>query len=81
MAKFNEFQEVAKKAYAGGEFAYVTTMEEVEGVGDTLFLFIMREVATGEGCEDWMDVTFRLDTAIREMKEVIDEVIVNQDSN
>ena len=75
MDKFNEFQEVAKKAYAGGEFAYVTTMEEAEGVGDTLFLFIMREIATGEGCENLHEAVGRLNIAISDIEKVADAII------
>lgn len=41
----NKFQKAAAANYADGDFAHITSIEDASTVGDTLFLFIMRELA------------------------------------
>lgn len=67
----NEFQRLAAEHYAGGEFSYMTTMLEVERLGgDTLFLFIMRELEEVETMDGAREA---LDRATEQLKEVADE--------
>ena len=63
----NQFQKIAAAAYAGGDTSWVTTMEEAARYRDTLFLFIMRELATSEDCEN-------IDTAVRRMERAIEDI-------
>ena len=63
----NQFQKIAAAAYAGGYANWVTAMEGAVSYGDTLFLFIMRELATSEDCEN-------IDTAVCRMERAIDDI-------
>jgi hypothetical protein len=64
----NEFQTIAKNRYADGCYDCI---EESQGVRDTLFLFVMRELGDAENKAHAVGM---LETAIRELKEVCEAV-------
>jgi hypothetical protein len=65
-----KIQKIARDNYANGEFAHFETHEEAsDGVGDTLFEFIMREL---EDCDSRREAVRRMETAKSEIKEVIE---------
>ncbi len=70
MSVFNPYQDAAKKTYWGGEFSHVNSTTEAEDVGDTLFLFLMRELSSSEGCDSPEEAIRRLDKAITDLEEV-----------
>ena len=77
----NAFQIAAAKKYGGGDYAYmidIKTFREAkaayEGVGDTLFTFIMRELEDdGEPMDDTTS-SQRMRTAMREVEEVVEAI-------
>jgi hypothetical protein len=79
-AKLNPFQVAAAKAYGGGDYSYIAdesnydaAMAQSADVGDTLFTFIMRELANDPG--DVMEsetARQRMESAIRDVQTVID---------
>lgn len=71
---FNTFQRALKDVYASGEFAHVTTPQQVEGTGDSLFAFLMREVSTAEDCASKEDALRRLQTVLLDVTAAIDGV-------
>lgn len=71
MADFNKAQQLAVSTYGGGDFAWVTTMGAAEEAGDTLLLFILRELADSE-CEDLHEAARRIVHAMRQLAEVRD---------
>jgi len=67
-----EIQKIARDNYAGGNFSHVESVEETEDVGDTLFEFVMRELAPSEDCDSLDEAIRRMETAKREIEEVIE---------
>lgn len=70
MSEFNAFQAIAAAAYADGEFADLTTMEEVADCGDGLFRFVMVELSSSEDCCTADEALTRMHRAIRELGQV-----------
>lgn len=70
MSEFNEAQKICAATYGGGDYAHVTTIDECGHVGDTLFLFLMRELATSEDCTDRVEACRRLQQALEEVENV-----------
>ncbi len=69
----NKQQRIAAKAYGSGDFAHVISLNEAGNVGDTLFLFVMREMSDEEDCES-------LDEGINRMRQAIDDLQVVLDA-
>lgn len=65
---FNNHQEKLKQIYGGGDFAYVMNMEDVEACGDTLFLFLMRELSDSEDCRTTEEAVRRIRGAISDLE-------------
>ncbi|TPL42567.1 MULTISPECIES: hypothetical protein [unclassified Mesorhizobium] len=63
----NPYQKAAAKAFSNGDHAHVEDMTQVDLVGDTLFLFIMREL---EDVEDIDTARRRIDRAILDLVDV-----------
>lgn len=63
----NRFQKAVAQHYGQGDFSYVETLSESQGVGDGLFSFLMRELA-----DDGEPMTH--DVASRRMAVVIGDV-------
>lgn len=63
----NAFQAAIAQSYSGGDFAYLISMtewaNELPRLGDTLFAFLMLELADGEGCSDRAEALRRLRVA------------------
>ena len=65
----NRFQRVADRAYPDGMVG--AAAREGDGCGDTLALFLARELSAEEGCETYEDAVQRLETAEADIREVI----------
>ena len=68
----NKPQQIAVETYIGGEFGHVSTVEEAENVGDTLFLFIMRELSDEEDCDSIDEAIQRLERSQADIQKVLD---------
>ena len=68
--KLAPWQKVIAKVYGGGDYGYVTTLEQCKDRGDTLFTFLMLETSPTEDC-DTADIALqRVDTAINDLQAV-----------
>lgn len=65
---FNPYQRLVADTYGGGDYAHLTTLDECCNVGDTLFTFLMIELAYKEGCTGWDEATSRLGNAIEQLQ-------------
>lgn len=70
--QLNEFQTVAINSYSGGEYKGIKDPDEAHEVGDGLFWFIMCELSDEEDVEDTDMAVSRLETAVRDLEEVIE---------
>jgi len=73
----NAFQITALETYSNGEFSYLTSVPTAEfetvlaRCGDTLLLFILRELSTTEGCHTRSDAILRLASAAEEIDTIV----------
>ncbi len=73
----NAFQIAALETYSNGEFSYLTTVPigefeiSLARCGDTLLLFILRELSTTEGCHTRSDAILRLASAAEEIDTIV----------
>jgi hypothetical protein len=73
----NAFQITALETYSNGEFSYLATIPIAEfetslaRCGDTLLLFILRELSATEGCHKRSDAILRLATAAEEIDTIV----------
>jgi hypothetical protein len=67
---FNQLQLEAAHVYASGDFSYMTHYGELNGVGDTLFEFAIREIGEADGDRD--EAARMIRNAVRELEEVAD---------
>lgn len=72
MTDLNTHQRAAADTYGMGDFSYATTQDEAENVGDTLFLFIIRELSDDEGCDSRDEAIRRMEAAKRDIQDVLD---------
>ncbi len=70
----NPFQRACADVYGGGDFAHVQTVEEAREAGDTLFAFLMIELASSEGCDRADEAVRRLDMAVADIQGVTEAV-------
>lgn len=68
----NEFQKTVAHVYGGGDFAHITSMNEVNDCGDTLFKFLMIELSNEEDCEDRDTAIRRVWSAIYDLQQVLE---------
>lgn len=68
----NTYQRIMLDAYAYGEYGHVVSAAEAERTGDTLFLFLFRELSSQEDCIDIGIARKRMVSAIGELKDVLD---------
>lgn len=66
----NPFQRACADVYGGGDFAHVDSIEGARQVGDTLFTFLMIELASSEGCDGLEEAERRLESAIADINSV-----------
>lgn len=75
MSIMSRFQKIACNSYEGGEFAFLIDIpnwpEEIPNLGDTLFAFIMLELAEGEDSSDLATAIKRMGTAVTQLRQVI----------
>lgn len=64
----NPFQRVCADVYGDGDFAHVQDLEQAREAGDTLFAFLMIELASSEGCDGGEEALRRLDMAIADIQ-------------
>ena len=65
------WQRIVADNFGGGDFAYISSVDEAEHVGDTLFLFLMRELDPGEECDSWDEALRRTEVAMRQLDEIV----------
>jgi hypothetical protein len=65
--KFNQCQELVVKHYCGGEFSEIESNQQINGCGDTLFVFLMREA---QDASDPTEFFGMLETAMGQIAEV-----------
>jgi hypothetical protein len=70
----NPFQRACADVYGGGDFAHVDNIEEARDAGDTLFAFLMIELASSEGCDGADEAVRRLDMAVADIQAVAEAV-------
>ncbi len=75
--ELNPAQKVLLETYAGGDYVG-STEKDIEGVGDTLLLFLFRELATSEDCNSIDEARNRIGTVIRQLDE-LDSALAKQD--
>lgn len=63
----NPFQRACAEVYGGGDFAHVRSIDEAREAGDTLFTFLMIELASSEGCNCLTEAERRLERAIADV--------------
>jgi len=69
MKLFNAYQAAAAAAYACGDYDQCTSVDQVETIGDTLLLFIIRELQDPENLGQAID---RMRVAIEDINIVLD---------
>lgn len=81
--ELTEWQKAAARAYGGGDFAYLADQtfasreafeEEIENLGDTLFVFVMVELDKNEDCDTADEAVRRLNTSLSELQTVISAI-------
>lgn len=70
----NLFQRTCADVYGGGDFAHVQNVEEARKAGDTLFTFLMIELAPSEGCDSAEEAARRLEMAMTDIQSVAEAV-------
>ena len=82
MAAMSQTQRLVFEHYAGGEYSYYlediatqeeldeTLNEESERFGDTLFVFLLRELSPSEDCHDLETAARRVETSIEQLQDV-----------
>ena len=70
----NPFQRACADVYGGGDFAHIQDVEEAREAGDTLFAFLMIELASSEGCDSADEAVRRLDMAVADIQGVAEAV-------
>jgi hypothetical protein len=55
MNTLSPWQHAIAQHYGGGDYAYVTSLDECRDVGDTLFTFLMIETDRAEDCDGWQE--------------------------
>jgi hypothetical protein len=65
---FDKFQRCVLDNYADGHFSQVQNMEQLENCGDSLAVFLARELSTGNDCESTDEALKRCDTIINEVQ-------------
>lgn len=79
MPRLNPYQHAVAKTYGGGDYAYVAEMDELSNsalrnCGDTLFEFLMRELADDGGPMDADTAIRRLNRALEDIREAISAI-------
>ncbi|WP_414463311.1 hypothetical protein [Hyphomicrobium sp. DY-1] len=76
MTSMNRYQMVAAMTYAGGKHAGLADNPdwplELPTIGDTLFAFIMIELAAQEGCTSTAQAITRMRAAHRNLAAILD---------
>lgn len=77
----NDFQRAVLKTFAHGEFSHLADLtsqaefdREVANCGDGLLRFLLVELSTSEDCTTGEEAAGRIETAIRDLSDVLDAV-------
>ena len=76
----NQYQNVLKDMYAEGMYSHIRGVVEDEIIDDTLFLFLMRELSTSEGCDSLDEAIRRLNTAKTDLGSCIEALLDDAES-
>lgn len=68
--QFNKAQRIVLDKYASGEYAHITTLDEVREVQDGLFTFLMLELADKD-CEDLDEAFRRVENAAEQLQSLL----------
>lgn len=68
------WQDAARKAYGDGDYADMSTRDNLEACGDTLFKFVMIELSRREDCNSFAEAQGRIRRAIQDLEEVSDAI-------
>lgn len=66
----NRFQRICVGTYNEGDFAHVQSIPDARQVGDTLFVFLLIELAFDEGCDCAQEAARRIERAIVDLQDV-----------
>lgn len=69
------WQRVVADNYGGGDYAYITSLDQCRDVGDSLFTFLMIEMDPKEGCDNAETALQRLETARDDITGLIPGII------
>jgi hypothetical protein len=64
-------QQILVSVYGGGDYAHITSACEAQDAGDTLFLFLMLELAP-DGDTDRAEYVRRMDRAMHDVLDVLE---------
>lgn len=70
----NPFQQICAQTYGEGDFGHVENLDQAGKTKDTLFAFLMIELATSEGRNSREEALRRLEMAMADIQRVIDAV-------
>jgi hypothetical protein len=68
--KLDPIQRFVVNNYEDGEFSYIESLKEARDCGDSLLLFLLRELSVAQDCCDLDTATTRLDMAIAQLSEL-----------
>ena len=71
--EFDSLQAFAALNYAGGDFDHISTVSAADNCGDTLFTFVIRELADARG--DFQEASRMISNAACELQELSDQMV------
>lgn len=80
MTALTKAQIIVAKEYGGGDYGHLADMSweraknQLSDCGDTLFEFLMKELAASEGCDSLEEAARRIEVAADEIGEMADKV-------
>jgi len=77
--QLNDWQKAVARTYGGGDFAHFAKAgelsdDELNDCGDTLFIFLMKELSSAEDCDSAYEATQRLENARYQLDDAMDAV-------
>ena len=67
---FNPYQQLVVDEYDGGSLSHVTSKKEAKSQGDSLFTFLIAELATEEDCDSLEEAMRRVEQAIDQLMDI-----------
>lgn len=77
-----DLQRRVVEVYENGEFGHIQSVEEAEGCGDTLLLFLVREAGDAlDDTEEFIGMIFRAGEQLRELNDTLELDLVAAKGN